>query len=107
MVAEPVGKIVKADSQNVADAEPAEDYVRTAGRISIAIALAGFLDSTKPAKEQKQVADADALPFEMSLRRAGLAERGSPTTTSRADSRIEIGVEMRALRPRQFPSGQV
>src|SRR4051812_39425325 len=94
MIAQPGGKTIRANAQNLPDLQPTKDHVKIAGAVHIAVAPSHFLDLAEPPEEQEQVANADTLVLEMPLCGAVLPKRGPPAASPIACGGIKIRIEM-------------
>ena len=74
--------------------QPAEDNVQIRSILDEAISAADNLGLSKPAKEQKEVANVNPGACQMALGRADLTEEGTPTRSAGIGAGHQIRIEM-------------
>src|SRR5271155_4895342 len=89
------------------DLQPSKDDVEFRRAADEAEPAAGLFRAPETSEEEKEIARADLLLCEMTLRGGGLPEDRTPSITARDRVAAQIGIEMRAVVWPESAAGQV
>ena len=79
------------------DLEPSEDHVESRLRSNEAKRVSALFRAPERSEEEEQIASPDAMPRQMALRGAGLAEDRTPSASPRSRVTTQVRIEMRAV----------